>query len=108
MYEKITKKAFIEMLKKSENEIIYTNLCMSETGCTKIMDLIYKNHFEVKNGRKCTAANSNSLTFSNGSKLGFEEIAECYKHDNVILTLKCWWDAFDEIYKNAIIAYVIK
>ena len=108
MYEKITKKAFIEMLKKSENEIIYTNLCMSETGCTKIMDLIYKNHFEVKNGRKCTAANSNSLTFSDGSKLYFDSVKKCYKHNNVIISYDENYDSFDECYRYSIIAYVIK
>lgn len=108
MFENITKKEFINLLKKGENEILYTNLSMLETGYTKIMNIIYNGDFVVKNGRQCTAVNSNSLTFSDNSKLYFNSIKKCYKHNNVILTTDEQYDSFDEIYRYSIIAYIIK
>lgn len=108
MYEQITKKEFINILKNSENEILYTNLSMLKAGCTKMMRRLYDGNFTVENGRKCTAANSNSLTFSNGSKLYFNSVKRCYKHNNVIISYDENYDSFDECYRYSIIAYVIK
>ena len=104
----ITKKEFINILKNSENEILYTNLSLLEAGCTKIMKALYDGNFEVKNGRRCTGANSNSLTFGNGSKLYFDDVKRCYKHNNVIISCDEYYDNFDECYRYSIIAYVIK
>lgn len=108
MYENITKKEFINILKNSENEILYTNLSLLEAGCTKIMQALYNGEFSIKNARKCTAANSNSLTFSDGSKLYFDSVKRCYKHNNVIISYDENYDTFDECYRYSIIAYVIK
>lgn len=108
MYENITKKEFINLLKNSENEILYTNLSLLEAGCTKILKMLYDGKFEVKKARKCTAVNSNSLTFSDGSKLYFDSVKRCYKHNNVIISYDENYDTFDECYRYSIIAYVIK
>ena len=108
MFENITKKEFINLLKNSKNEILYTNLSMLETGYTKVMNQIFNGNFVVKNGRQCTAVNSNSLTFSDNSKLYFNSIKKCYKHNNVILTTDEQYDSFDEVYRYSIIAYIIK
>lgn len=108
MFDNITKKEFINILQNSENEILYTNLSLLESGCTKIMQALYDGNFSVMNGRKCTAANSNSLTFSNGSKLYFESVKKCYKHNNIIISYDEYYDTFDECYRYSIIAYVVK
>ena len=108
MYEQITKKEFINILKHSENEILYTNLSMLEAGCTKMMQRLHDGNFTVENGRICTATNSNSLTFSNGSKLYFNSVKRCYKHNNVIVSYDEYYDSFDECNRYSIIAYVIK
>lgn len=108
LYEKITKKEFINILKNSENELLYANLSLLEDGCTKIMNVLYEGKFEVENGRRCTGANSNSLTFSNGSKLYFDSVKRCYKHNNVIISYDENYDTFDECYRYSIIAYLIK
>ena len=108
MFETITKKGFIELLKTHKNELLYTNLSLLESGSTKIMQAIHNGKFEVKNGRHCTSSNSNSLTFSNGSKLYFNDVSKCYRHNNVILTHSERYDSFDECYRYSIIAYVIK
>lgn len=108
MYESITKKEFINILKHSENEILYTNLSLLETGCTKIMNALYNGKFEIKNSRKCTSENSNSMTFTGGSKLYFNDIKKCYKHNNIIISYDEYYDGFDECYRYSIIAYVIK
>lgn len=108
MYENITKKEFINILKNSESEILFASLSLLETAWTKVMKSLYDGKFEVKNGRKCTAVNSNSLTFSNGSKLYFGSVKKCYKHNNVIISYGEEYDTFDECYHYSIIAYVIK
>ena len=108
MFESITKKSFIELLKKSENELIISRLNLSEKGSEKIMQLLYNNSFEVKQGRRCTAANTNSITFTGGSKLYFNTGAKYFKHNNVIIQYSEEYDTFDELYKYSIIAYVIK
>ena len=108
MFDSITKKEFIETLQKSENQILYTNLSMLEAGCTKIMRLLYEGNFTVQSGRRCTAANSNSITFSDGSKLYFDNIKKCYRHNNVILSYGEQYDTFDECYRYSILAYVIQ
>ena len=72
MFDSITKKEFIRVLQTSENQLLYSNLSLLEAGCTKIMKALYDGIFTVQSGRRCMAANSNSLTFSDGSKLYFE------------------------------------
>lgn len=108
MFEPITKKAFIDLLKSSENELFFSRLNLSEKGSEKIMQALYNGTFEVKQGRRCTAANTNSVTFNNGSKLYFYPGARYYKHNNVIIKYSEEYDTFDELYKYSIIAYVIK
>ena len=108
MYEPITKKAFIDLLKSSENELIFSRLNLSEKGSEKVMQVLRNGTFEVKKGRRCTAANTNSVTFSNGSKLYFYPGAKYYKYNNVIIKYSEEYDTFDELYKYSIIAYVIK
>lgn len=108
MFNTITKKEFVQLLQKSENQILYTNLSMLEAGCTKIMKALYNGTFKVETGRRCTAANSNSLTFSDGSKLYLNSIQKCYCHNNVILSYGEQYDTFDECYRYSIIAYVIQ
>lgn len=111
MFESITKKSFIELLKKSENELIFSRLNLTETGCTKAMQLLFDNsNIEVNpaRARRCTAANSNSLTFTGGSKLYFNPGEKYYKHNNVIIQYSEEYDTFDEIYRYNIVAYAIR
>lgn len=108
MFETITKKTFIDLLKSSENELIFSRLNISEKGSEKIMQALYNGAFEVKQGRQCIASNTNSVTFNNGSKLYFYPGAKYYKHNNVIIKYSEEYDTFDELYKYSIVAYVIK
>ena len=108
MFGSITKKAFIDLLKNSENELIFSRLNLSEKGSEKVIQTLYNGTFEVKRGRRCTAANTNSITFSNGSKLYFHPGAKYYKYNNVIVEYNEEYDTFDELYKYSVIAYVIK
>lgn len=111
MFESITKKLFIEILKKSENELIFSRLNLTEAGCTKAMQLLFDNsNIEVNpaKARRCTAVNSNSLTFSNGSKLYFNPGEKYYRHGNIILQYGEEYDTFDEINKYNIVAYAIR
>lgn len=107
MFESISKKSFIELLKKHENELIFSRLSLSEKASIKIMDLLYNGTFEVKHGRKCIAINTNSITFTGGSKLYFDTDAKYFKHNNIIIQYKENYDLFDELYYYSIIAYVI-
>lgn len=108
MFKTITKKAFIDLLKSSENELIFSRLNLSEKGSEKVIQALYNGTFEVKQVRRCTAANTNSVTFSNGSKLYFHPGARYYKYNNVIIEYSEEYDTFDELYKYSVIAYVIK
>ena len=108
MFESITKKSFIDLLNKSENELLLSRLNLSEKGSEKIMQALYNGTFEVKQGRRCTAANTNSVTFNNGSKLYFYPGVKYYKHNNVIIKCSEEYDTFDELYKYSIISYVIR
>lgn len=108
MFETITKKAFIDLLKNSENELIFSRLNLSEKGSEKVIQALYNGTFEIKQGRRCTAANTNSITFTNGSKLYFHPGAKYYKYNNVIVEYNEEYDTFDELYKYSVIAYAIK
>ena len=108
MYENITKKEFINLLKNCENEILYTNLSLLDAGCTKIMKLLHDGSFEVKQGRRCTKATNHSITFTDDSRLDLIPGALYYKHNNVIIRFTEDYDTFDECYRYSIISYVIK
>lgn len=108
MYENITKKEFIDILKKSENEILYTNSSLFKAGFTKIIDILYDGKFEVKKARKCIGVNSNSLMFDDGSKLYFNSVKNCLRKNNMILTYSEDYDIFEECHRYSIISYVIK
>lgn len=107
MYENITKKEFLTLLKNSENELLYANLSLLEAGFEKILNLLCKGDFAIKEARTCTASNSNSLTFSDGSKLYFNDVKKCYKHNNIIISFDKIYDSFDECYRYSVIAYII-
>ena len=107
MYENITKKEFLDLLKISENELLYANLSLLKPGFEKILDLLRKGDFKIKKARTCTAANSNSLTFSDGSKLYFSDVKKCYKHNNIIISYDENYDGFDECYCYSVISYII-
>ena len=107
MFESITKKSFIDLLKKSENELIFSRLNLSEKGSEKVMQALYNGNFEVDRGRRCTSANTNSITFTGGSKLYLTPDAKYYKYNDVIIQYCEKYDSFDELYKYSIIAYVI-
>lgn len=108
MFDTITHKEFISILRTSENEILYVNLNLLDAGCTKIMNLLYSGNFEVVNGRRCTAASQRQATFSDGSKVTFESNQKYYKHNNIIISYREMYDTFDEAFRYAIIAYVVK
>ncbi len=108
MFETITKKEFIRVLQTSENQLLYSNLSLMEAGCTKIMKALHNGNFTIHSGRRCTKANSNSLLFNDGSKLYFNSIEKCYRHNNVILSYGEQYDTFDECYRYSILAYVIQ
>lgn len=108
MFDTITRKEFISILRTGENEIIYTNLNLLDASCTKIMRLLYSGNFNVTNGRRCTAASQKQATFSDGSKVTFESNQKYYKHNNIIISYREMYDTFDEAFRYAIIAYVVK
>ena len=108
MYNNITKKEFVNILTNSNNDILYSNLSLSDKGFTKIMDILYNGNFKLVNARKCIKVNSNSLTFNDNSKLYFNSIKRCLKHNNVIITYDEYYDTFNECYIYSVIAYVIK
>lgn len=108
MYNNITKKEFINILTNSNNELLYSNLFLMDKEFTKIMDILYNVDFKVINSRKCIKVNSNSLTFNDNSKLYFNSIKRCVKHNNVIITYDEHYNIFDECYIYSVVAYVIK
>lgn len=108
MFDTITRKEFISILRTGENEIIYANLNLLDAGCTKIMRLLYSGNFNVTNGRRCTVASQKQVIFSDGSRLTFKINEKYYKHGNVILSYLEHYDSFDEVYRYSIIAYVVK
>lgn len=108
MYEPITKKEFIETLKNGENELLYSHMNLLDASCTKMMDLIYRGEWTIKEGRTPKRIQSNAIQFSDGSWLYFDSIRKCYKHNNVILSYGEEYDSFDEVYKYSIMAYIVK
>lgn len=108
LFEKITKKEFINILKNSENNRLCSFVNLSQDKSTEVMQKLFNGNFEVKDGRTCKKAQSNALMFSDGSWLYFNDLKDCYKHNNVILTLDEHYDTFDKCFYDSIIAYAVR
>lgn len=74
MFNIITKKSFIELLASSKNILLFSRLNLTDTGCTKAMNMLYNysmnsNSDNITDARTCIYRGSNSLTFSDNSNI---------------------------------------
>lgn len=110
MFEKITKKEFINELCNNESVRLCSFVNMDEALSIKVMQSLY-NTTEVSQKsevRTVTRKQTNAIKFNDGSWLYFNDIKKCLKHNNVILSFNERYDKFDKIYKYDVIAYYIK
>lgn len=55
--------------------------------------------------RKPYKIQSNAIQFDSDSWLYFNDISKCYRHNNILITIKERYDNWDECFKNDIMAY---
>lgn len=112
MFERITKREFIDLLKNHYSGLGVSRMNMSQKGIMKMCDILY--NFEVTEDvmeksatRKPKIVKSTYIEFDNGSRLYFENIHRCFRKGNMIFTEYEHYDSFDECYLYDIIAYII-
>lgn len=112
MFERITKREFIDLLKNHYSGLGVSRMNMSQKGNMKMCDILY--NFEVTEDvveksatRKPKIVKSTYIEFDNGSRLYFENIHRCFRKGNMIFTEHEHYDSFDECYLYDIIAYII-
>lgn len=111
MFQNLSKKEFIDLLKTHKSEVVYARMNLSDTGYTRAADMLYKISGDAKinpdAARVCIEARSNHLLFSDCSRLDFSSIKNCFRKGNVIFTASEFYDTFDREYKYNIISYII-
>lgn len=111
MFQNLTKKEFIDLLKTHKSELVYVRMNLSDAGYTRAADMLYKWSDAAKinpdAARVCIEARSNYLLFSDCSRLDFSSVKNCFRKDNVIFAVSEFYDTFDREYKYNIISYII-
>lgn len=107
---KITKKEFIRLLEENKSKFIYFPGGLSDESAHNLMKLIPaiddKQTEDIK-PREVSSISSNSLVFSNGSVLGFnqKEKRTFYKEGNFLLFRSRSFCEFNEKFLNQVLAY---
>lgn len=106
-WKKITKKEFINELSNRENVLLGSWLNVKEDSqiATKIVNALFEFDKKPTVTRKLYRKQSNALQFDSGSWLYFNDISKCYRHNNVLITIKERYDNWDECHKIDIMGY---
>lgn len=108
-WERITKKEFINELSNRENALLGSWMNKKEDSqmTIKLINALFNFNGQPKITRKATKIQSNAIQFDTSSWLYFNSISKCYRHNNVIITIKERYDNWDECFKNDMMAYWI-
>lgn len=106
-WERITKKEFINELSNRENALLgsWMNLKEDSQMTIKLIKALFEFDKKPTGARKPYKIQSNAIQFDTGSWLYFNDISKCYRHNNIIITIKERYDNWDECFKNDIMAY---
>lgn len=106
-WKRITKKEFIQELSNRENALLgsWMNLKEDSQIATKILNVLFEFDGQARGTKKVYRKQSNAIQFDNGSWLYFNDIAKCYQHNNVIITIKERYDNWLECHVIDIMGY---
>ena len=109
--QKIPKTKFKTLLANNESVLIGSLWNLSKEKFDELIDNL-ENLEDVKyleeNVRRCSKVNSNSIMFSNGSWLYFNNPSKCYTFNNgLAMMVEKTYDKFDEEDKYHPIIYLI-
>lgn len=106
-WERITKKEFINELSNRESALLgsWMNLKEDSQMVTQVINALFEFDKKPTRIRKPYRKQSNAMQFDNGNWLYFNEISKCYRHNNVIISIKERYDNWDECFRENIIAY---
>lgn len=71
----------------------------------KLINALFEFDGRPKIIRKANKIQSNAIHFDTGSWLYFNDISKCYRHNDVIITIKERYDNWDECHKIDIMGY---
>lgn len=106
-WEKITKKEFINELSNRENALLgsWMNLKEDSQIATKIVNALFEFDKKPTRIKKPYRKQSNAIQFDNGSWLYFNSISKCYRHNNIIITIKERYDNWNKCFIINIMGY---
>ena len=108
-WERITKKEFVNELSNRENALLgsWMNLKEDSQMTTKLINALFEFDERPKIIRKINKIQSNAIQFDTGSWLYFNDISKCYRHNDVLITIKERYDNWDKCHKIDIMGYWI-
>lgn len=106
-WKKITKKEFINELSNRESALLgsWMNLKEDSQMATQVINALFEFDKKPTRIRKPCRIQSNAIQFDSGSWLYFNIISKCYRHNNIIISIKEKYDNWDESYKIDIMGY---
>lgn len=106
-WERMTKKEFINELSNRESALLgaWMNLKEDSQMTIKLIKALFEFDKQPTVIKKPYKIQSNAIQFDTGSWLYFNSISKCYRHNDIIITIKERYDNWDKCFKNDIMAY---
>lgn len=106
-WERITKKEFINELSNRENALLgsWMNLKEDSPMTIKLVNALFKFDKQPTGIRKPYKIQSNAIQFDSGSWLYFNDISKCYRHNNILITIKERYDNWNGFHVYDIMGY---
>lgn len=95
---KNNKKEFINELSNRENALL-------GPMTIKLVNTLFEFDKQPMGVRKPYKIQSNAIQFDSGSWLYFNSISKCYRHNNILITIKERYDNWNEFHVCDIIGY---
>lgn len=106
-WERITKKEFINELSNRENALLgsWMNLKEDSPMTIKLVNALFEFDKQPTRVRKPYKIQSNAIQFDSDSWLYFNDISKCYRHNNILITIKERYDNWNECHVCDIMSY---
>lgn len=108
-WERIPKKEFINELSNRENALLgsWMNLKEDSSMTINLVNALFEFDKQPMGVRRPYKIQSNAIQFDSGSWLYFNSISKCYRHNNILITIKERYDNWNEFHVCDIMGYWI-
>lgn len=106
-WERISKKEFINELSNRENALLgsWMNLKEDSSMTINLVNALFDK--QPTGVRRPYKIQSTAIQFDSGSWLYFNSISKCYRHNNILITIKERYDNWNEFHVCDIMGYWI-